>query len=424
MSRPLSPEDLYRLRTPTEPRLSPDGHWAVVTLRTVAPTFDGYRDALWLLSTSDVSDAPSPRPLTLGVRRDWHPRFSPDGRMLAFLSDRRAHVEDEPERASDPADREDAHQVHLISMDGPGEARRLTDLPRGVSAFEWSPDGTRLVAISGSVGATHKEDARRRGKSRASSRRSLGEPPPSDYRYIDRLDYMLNGVGFRYDRITHLWLVDVATGAATRLTDGPVREERPAWSPDGRRIAFVANRRRDADIIHRSGIHVVDVATRVVSAITSGSRAVFTAPTWMPDGGTIAALGHRQEGGAGSRQDIHLFAADGSDATSTGGRNLSARHDLMPGASMNSDVTVGEAPRLWVVPDGSSITFSAPIDGSYEIWRIATSDGAVTRVTEGRHYISGWDAVASPRSGARSGASARSRPRGAERTPRRSRRQC
>jgi dipeptidyl aminopeptidase/acylaminoacyl peptidase len=69
----------------------------------------------------------------------------------------------------------------------------------------------------------------------------------------------------------------------------------------------------------------------------------------------------------------------------------------MPGSTMNSDLTVGDATRLWPVPDGKSITFSAPVDGSYELWRIALGDGAVERLTNGRHYISGWDAVAGPR---------------------------
>ena len=80
--------------------------------------------------------------------------------------------------------------------------------------------------------------------------------------------------------------------------------------------------------------------------MTRGPRSMFTAPTWLPDGATIAALGHRMEGGAGSRNDIWLFAADGSDATPTGGRNLSATHDLMPGSGMSSDVTRGEGARL------------------------------------------------------------------------------
>ena len=59
---------------------------------------------------------------------------------------------------------------------------------------------------------------------------------------------MLNGAGFLYDKVQHLWLVDVATGAAERLTDGGTGDAEPAWSPDGTRVAFAANRRRDADL--------------------------------------------------------------------------------------------------------------------------------------------------------------------------------
>ncbi|MDH5243577.1 MAG: hypothetical protein OEX05_06555, partial [Chloroflexota bacterium] len=329
MSRTATPEDLYGLRVATEARLSPDARWAVVVLQSVAPTFAAYRRALWLVSTDPGPSAPPPRRLTLGVRHDWHPRFSPDGLTLAFLSDRRPILEEEPERHDDPEEREDVHQIHLLPLDAPGgEARRLTDLPRGVSDFEWSPDGARIVAVSCSVGATFEEDARRRGRR---TRPRPGEPPPSDYRFIDRLEYMLNGKGFLYDRVNHLWLIDVATGAASRLTEGAVSDDAPTWSPDGSRIAFVANRRRDPDLAFRPAIHVVDVDSRQVTAITAGSRSEFGTPAWLPDGHTIAALGHRFEGRAGSRNDLYLFAADGSDASPDGGRNLSARHDLMPG---------------------------------------------------------------------------------------------
>ena len=391
MPRPPVPEDLYRLRIPTEPRLSPDGRWVVVTLQTVAPGYDGYRHALWLVSTAG-DDAVPPRRLTIGTRHDGHPRFSPDGRTLAFLSDRRLAVEEEPKRPKEAKEREDASQVHLLPLDGiGGEARRLTDLPRGVRGFEWSPDGSRMVVVTTSVGATHEADAKRRG---TAGKPVPGDPPPSDYRFIDRLEYMLNGAGFLYDQVTHLWLVAVEDGTASRLTDGPVPDDEPAWSPDGRRIAFVSNRRRDHDLAFRQAIHVVDVETRAVTAITGGPRAIFGVPTWMPDGTAIAALGHRLEGRAGSRSDIHLFAADGSDAGAAGGRNLSRRHDLMPDSGMNSDVTRGEASRLWPAPDGRSITFTAPIDGSYELWRIAVADGGVERLTTGTHYISSFDAVA------------------------------
>lgn len=399
MPRPPRPDDLYRLRIATEPVLSPDGRWAVVTLQTVAPGFDEYRHALWLVATNSTDPADGePRQLTVGGRHDRHPRFSPDGRSLAFLSDRRALIEEEPKRERPTKEREDLVQVHLLPLDRPGEARRLTDLPRGVDEFEWSPDGSRLVVVSSSVGATYEEDQKRRGKV---ERATPGDPPPSDYRYIDRLEYMLNGAGFTYDRVPHLWLVDVATGAASRLTDGPVPDSEPAWSPDGTRIAFASNRRRDHDLAFRQSIHVVEVGTRQVTAVTGGPRSVFWRPVWMPDGKTIAALGHKLEGRGGSRSDIWLFPADGSEARATGGRNLSARHDLMPGSGMNSDVTSGEEARLWPAPDGRHITFSAPVDGAYELWRIDTRDGDVERLTTGRHYISGWDAVAGGRGRAR-----------------------
>jgi acylaminoacyl-peptidase len=391
MARPPTPDDLYRLRIPTDPHLSPDGSLAALTLQTVAPGRDAYRHAIWLAPTDGSAPA---RQVTLGVRHDTRPRFSPDGRLLAFLSDRRPVVEEEPDA---PNEREDGTQVHLLPLGG-GEARRLTDLPRGVESFEWSPDGRSLVVTTSSFGATREADRRARRKAKPPA---PGETPHSDYRYFDRLQNMLNGRGFVDDKIAHLWLVDAASGAARRLTDGPTSDSEPAWSPDGTRIAFAASRGRDHDLDWQSDVYVVDVATGVTTRITDGAGCHFSAPAWLPDGRTLALIGHRFPRGGGSRNDIWLFPADGSEARAGGGRNLSGHHDLMVGSSMASDVVPAEAARLRVTPDGRHVLFTAPVSGSYELWRIDLGDGAVTRLTQDRHYISAWEVAALPGGGSR-----------------------
>ena len=286
MPRPPRPDDLYRLRIATEPRLSPDGRWVVVTLQTVAPTFDGYRTALWLVATDE--DGPPPRQLTLGTRHDRHPRFSPDGSTLAFLSDRRTIVEEEPSRG-EAKDREDATQVHLLPLDG-GEARRLTDLPRGVTGFEWSPDGTRLVVTSPSHAATWEADRRRRGLTAARAgdaaavRLPVHRPAP--------LDAQRRRLHLRPDR----------PPVARR------RRDRGREPPDRR-----AGRR------HPAGV----VAGRPADRVHLGPR---------PRPGPGAALAHprRRRGDEGRDRDQRGAAVDVRVLDVDAGRAIAARHGRPP----------------------------------------------------------------------------------------------
>ena len=355
MPRALAPDDLYKLRIPTDPRLSPDGsprprHAPDVGARkaTATATRSG--------SCRSIEAAASARQLTLGARNDSSPRWSPDGRSIAFLSDRRHIVEEEPD-APDKKDREDGSQVHLLSLDG-GEARRLTDLPRGVGGFEWSPDGSKTrrdVDVPPRQPQGRPPGARARPEARSPT-----DPPESDYRYIDRLGYMFNGPGFIYDQVAHLWIVDVATGEATRLTDGPTSDEDPAWSPDGtqdrlRDAAAAATttwlpvrhrrdrrRHRAADADHE----------RPASRSSSCRRGCPTARR-----SPRSAAGCRRTATATTSGCSRPTA---SEATPNGGRNLSDRHDIMPGSAMNSDITPGEGSRLMPSADGALAVVPRP----------------------------------------------------------------
>ena len=380
--RAPQPDDLYRFRIVTDARLSQDGSRVAFNVQAAAPGRTEYRSSIWLAATDGSTP---PRQVTLGAKNDTQPRFSPDGRSLAFLSDRRPMVEEEP---GAPKEREDVSQVHILPLDGPGEARRLTNLPRGVDEVAWSPDGKRLAILTPSRGATREADARARGKREAKP----GEPL-SDYRYMDRLGYLANGPGYIQGRECQVWIVEVASGEARQLTNVRTGIQEFAWSPDSRRIAITAQPNRDHDLRFRTQIVVVDVTNGARTVVTGGGERLFFRPTWMPDGKSIAAFGGKMPG-VYYENAIWVFRADGSESGRDGGRDLTSRHDIMPASTMNSDLTKGDAPHLAPTPDGRALLFLAPHAGAYELWRVELADGAVTRLTDGHHYLSGYDAVA------------------------------
>src|SRR5882724_12396300 len=157
---------------------------------------------------SDGSGAPWQ--FTTSPQSSTAPRWSPDGKWLAFLSSRPASepasstAATTPVASPTPAE-QNRNQVYLLSMNG-GEARRITNLKNGVSVFRWSPDGTRLVVVSRVGPSDLKGDSRAENKDR------------SDVRHYKNSSYKFNDTGWFDDRRTHLWIVDVKTGNAKQIT--------------------------------------------------------------------------------------------------------------------------------------------------------------------------------------------------------------
>jgi dipeptidyl aminopeptidase/acylaminoacyl peptidase len=382
MPRAPRPEDLYDLRVPTDPRLSPDGRWVAFVVKASAPNKDGYRSAIWVAPTDGSAPA---RQLTVGSKNDAAPRWRPDGRTLAFISDRSgvltaAGAGSKPGKAEAP--KEGSKQVWLLPFADGGEARQLTDLPRDVEEIAWSPDGARLCVVSTSTST--RPDPKREP--------APGDPPESDIRLIDRLRYQFNGQGFIHERFQNLWLIDVESGGAAPLTQGESHDQEPSWSPDGRQIAFISDRHRNADLTWRTDVYVVGADGGRPRRLSGGDgKQAYASPRWSPDGEWLAAVGVREM----PPRTIPQASVWRFRVTDGAAENLTEGTDLDAAAGMNSDLFGAGPPRLhW--QDDRRLVFAAPIAGSYDLWRVAIGDGrgrrpagapGIERLTEDRHYL-------------------------------------
>ena len=374
--RGVTAEDYYSFEFLSDPRLSPDGRWAAYVVTTVDQRQNRRLSQIWLAATDGGRP---PRQFTTSPQSSTSPRWSPDGRTIAFLSTRPA-----PDVASSsqtgsatptptpspstsptpvsaampqglpsalqtaPAEATPRAQVWLLSLEG-GEARRLTNLKNGVGTFDWSPDGTRLVLTS----RTGPSDIK---------------PPSSDVRHYKHTSYKFNDTGWFDDKRSHVWVVDVASGAASQITFGEEwNDSDPQWSPDGNFIAFVSDRTGKAfDESRNTDVFVIDSAGGPVRKISDHEEA-DNSPRWSPDGKSIAFLGRIRE-----RDHPKIFVAPAAGGAPS--RNVAPELDLIP-----SNLTWAEA--------GRALYFETGVRGEAHLFRADARDGTVRQVTKGARAV-------------------------------------
>ncbi|HXM91363.1 MAG TPA: S9 family peptidase, partial [Candidatus Dormibacteraeota bacterium] len=206
-------------------------------------------------------------------------RWSPDGKYIAFLSARN----------------ESKEQVWLLNRLG-GEAERLTYTPQDVDELVWSPDGSRLALLLRDASLEEKEAFKEQDEREKDSDTGKGtkEKKPKTQRpwVIDRRQFKQDEIGYLDRRRTHLYIFDLAKRSLTQITSGDYDDQEIAWSPDGKQLAFSSNRSTpDPDATYNTDIWVVsadntDKGARVTRVTTSPGE--DRSPAWSPDGKWIA----------------------------------------------------------------------------------------------------------------------------------------
>jgi dipeptidyl aminopeptidase/acylaminoacyl peptidase len=374
--RLITEQDLFAFTWVADPQMSPDGAEVAFVRVTVHERDDTYHSTIWI-ARSDGREPP--RPLTAGTR-DTSPRWSADGRHLAFV------------RAIEKNGTPQPPQVHVLPLGG-GEPRAITDMPRGAAAPEWSPDGRTIAFAS----ATTADDL-------ATKDTPPGSPPrTSGVRVITEATYRANGVaGWGFvdrDRAAHIWAVDVpapGAGAGTPrpLTSGefPARDHR--WAPDGRHVYFVADRRPDTDY-HPFDSDLYAVPREGGEALRAASiDGIIGAYASSPDGRRLAFVGALAGSPIRSYSQPDLWVVDVPGGTP---RNVTAGYDFDVAGGIAGDQRAprGEHPArpVWT-RDGRAVLVRTGEHGNANLVRIDVASGRVQPLTTGDQEVMSYTADA------------------------------
>jgi dipeptidyl aminopeptidase/acylaminoacyl peptidase len=364
--RPITAEDIYKISHVEDPRISPDGRWIAYVHMTVDKLENGYKRNIWLAPTN------SGEPLQLTRSgKDTQPRWSPDGKTLAFTSARNKKP-----------------QIYLLRIGEPGgEARQLTSMPNGANSPAWSPDGSRIAFLAGmNASERAKEDSGEEDtppvdkleSEQREARKERDEQKRWDPRIVSRIPYR-TGTSFLDDRFTQIYVIPVAEGLEgkdakpRRLTSTDANHEQPQWTPDGQYLLTARMAKPGDDEPWRKNVLFrIRVDNGEMEQLTDENFASLT-PLPSPDGRWIAYTRLPRELLAERITRLAVLPTAGGEP-----------RDL----NMELDRPVVDF--KWTA-NSSALTFSAMSGGDIEIYKVAPTGGSVEKIIAGTMHAENLD---------------------------------
>ena len=252
--RGINPSDVYKIKSISDPQISPDGKWVAYVLSTPDSVKDKSDTDIWMIGW----EGGEPIRLTASPEGESRPRWTPNGKYLTFLSSRYETK---------------SSQIWRMDTRG-GEAVKLTELKYSISDYVWSQDSKKIALVIADQESSDEVEKKKSTKPIM----------------IDRYHFKSDGDGYLERKRNHLYVFDVETKKLDTLTKGDYDEGSPVWSPDGKQLAFVSNRTADADRNANSDIWVMESKRGSTMRQLTTWTGSDSNPAWSDDGKMIAYL--------------------------------------------------------------------------------------------------------------------------------------